>query len=123
METYRDILCSQMDTLQRYFDSCADYDLKKQNLDDEVENINGKVAAVDFKGEAMTFKATSGAVLTGLAQCIEAITKREEMWKRKLEKEHQRLLRLEETCLLLRDRKSTKVGPDQEVSVLEVVIN
>nr|XP_024215656.1 collagen type IV alpha-3-binding protein isoform X2 [Halyomorpha halys] len=114
METYRDILCSQMDTLQRYFDSCADYDLKKQNLDDEVENINGKVAAVDFKGEAMTFKATSGAVLTGLAQCIEAITKREEMWKRKLEKEHQRLLRLEETCLLLRDRKSTKVGPDQE---------
>ncbi|CAH1393060.1 unnamed protein product [Nezara viridula] len=114
METYRDILCSQMDTLQRYFDSCADRDLKKQKLDDEAENINGKVAAVDFKGEAMTFKATSGAVLTGLAQCIEAITKREEMWKRKLEKEHQRLLRLEETCLLLRDRKSTKVGPDQE---------
>lgn len=114
METYRDILCSQMDTLQRYFDSCADQDLKKQKFDDEAENVNGKVAAVDFKGEAMTFKATSGAVLTGLAQCIEAITKREEMWKRKLEKEHQRLLRLEETCLLLRDRKSTKVGPDQE---------
>lgn len=79
----------------------------------------GKVAAVDFKGEAMTFKATSGAVLTGLAQCIEAIAKREELWRRKLEKEHQRLLRLEESCLALRERRTSKGGPDQEVYIFK----
>ena len=115
METYRDILCSQMDTLQKYFDSCAELDSKEPNLIDvNSKDGNEKLATVDFKGEAMTFKATSGAILTGLAQCIDTITKREEMWKSKLEKEHQRILRLKDTCLALKERKSSKPGPDQE---------
>lgn len=114
METYRDILCTQMDTLQKYFDSCSELEITSKVTTNDETLAKGKQAAVDFKGEAMTFKATSGAVLTGLAQCIEAISKREEMWRRKLEKEHQRLIRLEESCLALRERRASKAGPDQE---------
>lgn len=48
METFRDILCRQTETLQAYFDSCADKhegnNMNQRNLDmrDNGEDENGK---------------------------------------------------------------------------------
>lgn len=38
METFRDILCRQVDTLQKYFDACADAVSK-----DELQRDKGKI--------------------------------------------------------------------------------
>ncbi len=37
METFRDILCRQVDTLQGYFDSCAD---KNEKVNHENDGLN-----------------------------------------------------------------------------------
>ena len=42
--------------------------------------------AIDFRGEAITFKATTAGVIQVLSHCIDLMTKREEHWKRKLER-------------------------------------
>jgi len=42
METFRDILCRQVDTLQRYFDNCADADCK-----DELHRDKGEENSYD----------------------------------------------------------------------------
>ena len=42
--------------------------------------------AIDFRGEAITFKATTAGVIQVLSHCIDLMTKREEQWKRKLER-------------------------------------
>jgi len=150
METYRDILCKQIETLQSYFDACSDVAQNHQHSpmhrncvneatgtptdqDDEKmsngfhENIGSNpvsrnnssdagteghippylpvtkdlvlqhgIHAVDFKGEAITFKATTAGILATLAHCIEIMTQREEQWKRKLEREQLARRRLEE---------------------------
>ena len=54
------------------------------------------IHAVDFKGEAITFKATTAGILATLAHCIDIMTQREEQWKRKLEREQLARRRLEE---------------------------
>lgn len=41
---------------------------------------------IDFRGEAITFKATTAGVIQVLSHCIELMTKREEHWKARLEK-------------------------------------
>ncbi|CAF3787568.1 unnamed protein product [Rotaria magnacalcarata] len=46
--------------------------------------------AVDFKGEALTFKATTDGVIHNLTFCIELMQKREEIWRIKYEKELER---------------------------------
>ena len=43
-------------------------------------------SAIDFRGEAITFKATTAGILAVLSHCIETMTKREEQWKKRLEK-------------------------------------
>lgn len=76
--------------------------------------------AVDFKGEAMTFKATAGAVLTTLEHCLEAVGQREEVWRRRLERETERRRKLEEIYRVMKQQPSSRVivhgGPDHEVS-------
>lgn len=42
--------------------------------------------AVDFKGEAFTFKATTAGILSNLSHCIDLMHQREETWRKKLEK-------------------------------------
>lgn len=42
--------------------------------------------AIDFKGEAITFKATTAGILATMSHCIDLLTKKEEHWKRKYEK-------------------------------------
>jgi collagen type IV alpha-3-binding protein len=145
METYREILCRQIDTLQAVFDSCHDgeaaaVEVKDSKPDGFEENPNSadtsttpmKVSAstgnlpqvfssstnphlglpgslpgsptslrhrpalvigkgiggngVDFRGEAITFKATTAGALSMLSHCIDMMNKREEQWKCRLKK-------------------------------------
>jgi len=124
METFRDILCRQTDTLQAYFDTCADtstsngtnnhrhIDMKDDedihNMDlDELSatptpssmaflksNTSINNEGIDFRGEAITFKATTAGVIQVLSHCIELMTKREEHWKQKLEREKEKTRKL-----------------------------
>ena len=45
-------------------------------------NVNN----IDFRGEAITFKATTAGILASLSHCIDMMTKREEYWQKKCEK-------------------------------------
>ena len=47
---------------------------------------NNPSHAIDFRGEAITFKATTAGVIQVLSHCIDLMTKREEQWKRKFER-------------------------------------
>ncbi|XP_042898192.1 ceramide transfer protein [Parasteatoda tepidariorum] len=159
METFKDILCRQVDTLQSYFDVCAemltsdenhkDNDVHMDDIDDDYdENIalgsdqknsdspthrfkghppiitkellvqHGK-HAVDFKGEAITFKATTSGILNTLSHCIELLSQREENWKRRLEKEGEKRRKIEDAYKqALAEIKSMRPivvgGPDYE---------
>ncbi|XP_061116934.1 ceramide transfer protein-like isoform X1 [Conger conger] len=117
METFRDILCRQVDTLQKYFDVCADCVSKDELQRDKVveddedgfpntrpdgdnfhNHNDGKeklspstslrgVNGIDFKGEAITFKATTAGILSTLSHCIELMVKREDNWQKRLDKQ------------------------------------
>lgn len=50
------------------------------------KGING----IDFKGEAITFKATTAGILATLSHCIDLMVKREDSWQKRLDKVHQR---------------------------------
>ena len=94
-ETFRDILCRQIETLQGYFDTCSTIatslesnsysDNSKQTVADLMKQHGHH--AVDFKGEAITFKATTAGILATLQYCTELMGQREEQLKKKLEKE------------------------------------
>uniref|UniRef100_A0AAR2LYB5 Ceramide transfer protein n=1 Tax=Pygocentrus nattereri TaxID=42514 RepID=A0AAR2LYB5_PYGNA len=147
METFRDILCRQVDTLQKYFDACADAvskdELQRDKIveDDEddfpttrpdgefLHNYNGSreklfqslstkgINGIDFKGEAITFKATTAGILATLSHCIDLMVKREDSWQRRLDKETEKRRRVEEaykTALSELKKKSHFGGPDYE---------
>lgn len=42
--------------------------------------------AIDFKGEAFTFKATTAGILATLSHCIDLMGQREDSWKKRLER-------------------------------------
>ncbi|KAA8592329.1 hypothetical protein FQN60_017784, partial [Etheostoma spectabile] len=98
METFRDILCRQVDTLQKYFDTCADVVSKDEFQRDKVcppaspKCMNG----IDFKGEAITFKATTAGILSTLSHCIELMVKQEDSWQKRLDKELEKRRRVED---------------------------
>uniref|UniRef100_A0A3Q1HP12 Ceramide transfer protein n=1 Tax=Anabas testudineus TaxID=64144 RepID=A0A3Q1HP12_ANATE len=147
METFRDILCRQVDTLQKYFDSCADAVSKDEFQRDRVEededdfpsttkpdseynhNNNGSkeklfspaspkgMNGIDFKGEAITFKATTAGILSTLSHCIELMVKREESWQKRLDKELEKRRRVEDaykSAMYELKKKSHYGGPDYE---------
>ncbi|XP_023193569.1 collagen type IV alpha-3-binding protein-like isoform X1 [Xiphophorus maculatus] len=146
METFRDILCRQVDTLQKYFDSCADVskdELQRDKIveDDEddfpntrtdgefLHNNNGSkeklfqslnpkgINGIDFKGEAITFKATTAGILATLSHCIDLMAKREDSWQKRLDKEMEKRRRIEESyksALNELKKKSHFGGPDYE---------
>ncbi|XP_052448101.1 ceramide transfer protein isoform X1 [Carassius gibelio] len=146
METFRDILCRQVDTLQKYFDNCADADSKdelhrdKVSEDEEdfptlrpdgdyllnnnsskeklfpVGSLKGPLG-IDFKGEAITFKATTAGILSTLSHCIDILVKGEESWQRRLDKNIERRRRAEDSCkaaLTELKKKPHYGGPDYE---------
>ncbi|KAG8288708.1 Collagen type IV alpha-3-binding protein [Homalodisca vitripennis] len=112
METYKDILCNQMKTLQGYFDSCAETAANKSP--GEVASDHA-LQAVDFKGEALTFRETTGAMLSNLQHCLDAVGQREEVWRRRLEREVDRRKVLEQAYLS--SGKGKVQSPDQEYSL------
>ncbi|XP_041754515.1 ceramide transfer protein isoform X1 [Coregonus clupeaformis] len=147
METFRDILCRQVDTLQKYFDGCADAvskdELQRDKIveDDEddfpntrsdgefIHNNNGSkeklfqslspkgINGIDFKGEAITFKATTAGILATLSHCIDLMVKREDSWQKRLDKETEKRRRIEEgykSALSELKKKSHFGGPDYE---------
>ncbi|CAJ1070127.1 ceramide transfer protein-like isoform X3 [Xyrichtys novacula] len=150
METFRDILCRQVDTLQKYFDGCADAVSKDELQRDKVveddeddfpntrtdgeflhnnNNNNGSkeklfqslshkgINGIDFKGEAITFKATTAGILATLSHCIDLMVKREDSWQRRLDKEMEKRRRIEESyksALNELKKKSHFGGPDYE---------
>lgn len=148
METFRDILCRQVDTLQKYFDACSDAGCKDELQRDKIveddeddfpttrpdgeylhNNHNGSreklfqslstkgINGIDFKGEAITFKATTAGILATLSHCIDLMGKREDSWQRRLDKETEKRRRVEEaykTALSELKKKSHFGGPDYE---------
>lgn len=52
--------------------------------------------AVDFKGEAITFRETTSAVLTTLNHCLEIIMNKEDGLKKKLDREMERRKKAED---------------------------
>ncbi|XP_029921546.1 collagen type IV alpha-3-binding protein isoform X2 [Myripristis murdjan] len=150
METFRDILCRQVDTLQKYFDGCADAVSKDELQRDKIvegdeddfpntrtdgeflHNNNGSkeklfqslspkgINGIDFKGEAITFKATTAGILATLSHCIDLMVKREDSWQKRLDKVHNEMekrRRIEESyksALNELKKKSHFGGPDYE---------
>ncbi|OQV17157.1 Collagen type IV alpha-3-binding protein [Hypsibius exemplaris] len=166
METFKDILTRQVDTLQSYFDTCAgtlsahkaethrqdgggDFDSDDEldeTLRDSLQQYSaGKMFGgaengsshiplevqlqhahhgPDFKGEAITFRATTGGLLETLRHCVDLMSQREEGLKRKLEKEVERRKRTElmyrETAEVVRGlqdqlrKQRVFTGPDHE---------
>uniref|UniRef100_A0A8C6TJS6 Ceramide transfer protein n=1 Tax=Neogobius melanostomus TaxID=47308 RepID=A0A8C6TJS6_9GOBI len=139
METFRDILCRQVDTLQKFFDNCADAVSKdefQRDREDEDEdefpatsrtdaecnhNNNGSKEkcdnGIDFKGEAITFKATTAGILSTMSHCIELMVKREDSWQKRLDKELEKRRRLEDaykSAVNELKKKSHYGGPDYE---------
>ncbi|XP_068562596.1 ceramide transfer protein isoform X3 [Cebidichthys violaceus] len=147
METFRDILCRQVDTLQKYFDGCSDAvskdELQRDKIveDDEddfpntrtdgefLHNNHGSkeklfqtvspkgINGIDFKGEAITFKATTAGILATLSHCIDLMVKREDSWQKRVDKEMDKRRRIEEgykSALNELKKKSHFGGPDYE---------
>ncbi len=84
IETFRDILCRQIDTLQTYFDNCAD---AAAAGDGSRSTLEANRLGIDFKGEAITFKATTAGISATLSHCIELMNQKEEYWKKKFDRE------------------------------------
>ncbi len=138
METFKDILCRQVETLQTYFDACAnsvnkqfepynsvraDDDCEENSFheiaktDEKLNEIHGAMS-LDFKGEAFTFKSTTSGVLYNLSHCIELMQQREEFWEKKLIYEVEKRKKLEEQFKELSSGKKLNPiilsGPDFE---------
>lgn len=77
-------------------------------------------AIIEFKGEAITFKETTVEILETLTNCIDMMQQRDEMWKKRLERELEKRKKLEEQLTLFSNcngaGKPSKViiGPDYE---------
>lgn len=82
---------------------------------------------VDFKGEALTFRATTAGVLETLAHCIELVNQREESWHKKLDREAERRRKSEALAKSALEQlqiiRTAHPGPDLEVSILTVIFN
>lgn len=117
LETFKDILSKQIDTLQKYFDNCAGNVSPSQvssvsqetrvNSHEFIKNDIGfdpALQSIDFKGEAITFKATSEGILSTLQHCVELMGQREDVWRRRWEKENERRKKMQELYKALKDQ-------------------
>lgn len=75
---------------------------------------------IDFKGEAITFKTTTAAVIDTLEHCAELVAQREESWRRRLEREKERRRQSEVLSQKyfeqLQKSRNVHPGPDLEVN-------
>lgn len=83
------------------------------------------VPEIDFKGEAITFRTTTAAVLDTLAHCAELVTQREEAWRKRLERETERRRRCESLSKSyfeqLQKMRVVHPGPDLEVRIIAYI--
>lgn len=105
METFKDILSQQIDTLGSYIE-----DLSRNSADQENKSKTAK--PTDFKSEAITFKATANGILFSLTSCIDILAKSEEQWYKRIEKEQAARKRAEHKLSLL----VSKLGNDLMVA-------
>lgn len=76
---------------------------------------------IDFKGEAITFRTTTQAVLETLAHCVDLMSQREECLRKRLDREIEKRKHFEnlsKTYFLKLNARSIHPGPDLEVSCL-----
>ena len=93
METFKDILSQQIDKLGAHIEQYG----KSTDVSNHFSGVEAdKLSPMDFKAEAITFKATANGVLFSLATCIEIFSRSEEHWRKKLEKEQVARRRAEE---------------------------
>lgn len=77
-----------------------------------------KPSTLDFRGEAITFKATTAGILATMSHCIDIMSQREEHWRKKLEREQLAKKVLEEklklmviiSTIFLLFRRHSKIG-------------
>ncbi|VEN43325.1 unnamed protein product [Callosobruchus maculatus] len=112
IETFKDILCQQIDTLQKYFDYCVEHNATS------CLPAEDNLPTIDFKGEAITFKTTTSAVIDTLAHCTELVSQREDAWRRRLEREMERRRRAEQLAnayfAQIQKCRNAHPGPDLE---------
>ncbi|XP_050538132.1 ceramide transfer protein [Daktulosphaira vitifoliae] len=102
LTAFRNILINQLDRLQIYFDTClAEFASSNEELSKHEAYQKYSCEALDFKGEAVAFKATSSGIIEILRHCIEVMNQREEMWESMLEKEINNRKDLEEVVRTL----------------------
>ena len=123
IETFKDILIQQIHTLQKYFDNCAKNSKNVNNQsrlsEDKVDgNFDPAEQSVDFKGEAITFKATSDGVLATLQHCVELMGQREDAWRRRWEKEVEKRRRLQDLYKILKEQITVHSGENLRPRVL-----
>lgn len=70
----------------RYFDACAENGQKNS----KALELGDGLRSIDFKGESITFRATTAGVLTTLQHCLDIINERDESWKKRMDKEIER---------------------------------
>lgn len=90
LETFSSILNEQISTIQRYFDACA--------VTGGVQNLETEhgLTAVDFKGEAITFRETSSGLMVALNHCLDIVTQKEDQLKKRLDKEFDKRKKVED---------------------------
>lgn len=114
VETYRDILFTQINSLQQFFDACA----AQSPLFQETMEAESGLKTVDFKGEAITFRETTSGVLESLNNCLEIIVQKEENVKKKLDIEIEKRRKVEDELKTCHEKmvkmKISSSGPDIE---------
>ncbi len=75
--------------------------------------------SLDFKRDAITFKATTAGIIATLSHCIDLMHQREESWKKRYEKESEKRKKLEELLKHSQSESSPQKvivigGPDYE---------
>ncbi|XP_015598669.1 collagen type IV alpha-3-binding protein isoform X2 [Cephus cinctus] len=119
IETFKDILVQQIDTLQKYFDNCAENAKNGPNKENKIETaFDPAEQSVDFKGEAITFKATSEGVLITLQHCLDLMAQREDAWRRRWEKEIEKRRKIQELYKSLKDQIAIRQGDSPRPRVL-----
>ena len=70
-------------------------DLEEGKFSDETIQEQG-LQAVDFRGEALTFKATTAGVLARLQHCLDLFNQSQDCWRKRFEREVEKRKKLEE---------------------------
>lgn len=114
IETYRDILFDQINSMQKFFDACAAQSSQFQ----EAMEAESSLKTLDFKGEAITFRETTAGVLETLNTCLDLIAQKEECVKKKLDCEIEKRRKIEEELKVCQEKmnklKMSSSGPDIE---------